>query len=40
MSAILLIRTGSSRLADLIPYADKILMAIASVQNGQLTRVE
>lgn len=37
--AIILIRTKSSRLADLLPLSPEILRALRSIQPGRLTKV-
>ena len=37
--AVLIIRTKSSRLVDLLPYVPKILAALGSIEAGQLVNV-
>jgi len=37
--SVILVRTKSSRLADLIPHAARILALVESIESGQFVRV-
>jgi hypothetical protein len=38
--SVILVRAKSSRLADLVPHAPRILTAIESVKSGQIVRIK
>ena len=37
--SVILVRAKSSRLADLVPHADRTLAAVESIESGQLAHV-